>query len=254
MLAVPQSKIVAFHGFMGVGEDFAPLAQTSGLDIETPDLIGHGAFQCEDPTQYSLDAQLEYWFGRIPKGSILIGYSMGGRLALQFACRYPEHLSGLVLIGSTPGIADPNERANRHNWDALQADRIRELGIEGFYHAWQRLPIIETQERIEHAIQTKMKANRLAQNIEGLANSMTHFGTGTMPDCWDALPNLMIPTLLVVGEDDFKYRGIASRMIERLPKDLAEFTVISDAGHCAHLEAVLNSAELLKQWLKRYFS
>ena len=52
---------------MGVGEDFAPFADACGLDFETPDLIGHGSFQCDDPTQYSLDVQLEYWFGRIPK-------------------------------------------------------------------------------------------------------------------------------------------------------------------------------------------
>ena len=102
---------------MGVGEDFEPFEKACGVHFETPDLVGHGTFQCDDPTQYSLDAQLEYWFARIPKGSILIGYSMGGRLALQFACRYPQHLSGLVLIGSTPGIADPDERLKRQKWD-----------------------------------------------------------------------------------------------------------------------------------------
>ena len=239
---------------MGVGEDFAPFADACGLDFETPDLIGHGAFQCDDPTHYSLDAQLEYWFGRIPKGSLLIGYSMGGRLALQFACRYPDHLSGLVLIGATPGIAGPDERKNRQKWDASQADRIRELGVEGFYNEWQRLPIISTQQRIEPAIQTKMKANRLAQSIEGLATSMTHFGTGTMPDCWGALPNLTVPTLLMVGEADPKYRGIASQMMDRLSNDSVEYAVISGVGHCAHVEGMAESAHILTQWLKRLFT
>ena len=56
--------LTAFHGFMGVGEDFAPFADACDLDFETPDLIGHGSFQCDDPTHYSLDAQLEYWFDR----------------------------------------------------------------------------------------------------------------------------------------------------------------------------------------------
>ena len=240
---------------MGVGEDFEPFENACGLEFETPDLIGHGSFQCDDPTQYSLDVQLEYWFGRIPEGSILVGYSMGGRLALQFACRYPaEHLSGLVLIGATPGIADPDERGNRQELDALQADRIRELGVEGFYNEWQRLPIISTQQQIEPAIQTKMKANRLAQSIEGLANSMTHFGTGRMPDCWDALPNLSCPTLLMVGEEDAKYRGLANQMMERLSEEHTEYAVISAAGHCAHLESMSESSRVLKQWLKRHFS
>ena len=251
-MALP--SIFAFHGFMGVGEDFEPFADACGLDFETPDLIGHGSFQCDDPMHYSLDAQLEYWFGRIPEGSILIGYSMGGRLALQFACRYPDLLSGLVLIGTTPGIADLDERKIRQKWDGSQVDRIRELGVEGFYNEWQRLPIIATQQRIDPDIQTKMKANRLAQSIEGLATSMTHFGTGTMPDCWDALPNLTVPTLLMVGDEDAKYRGLASQMMDRLSKDSVEYAVISCGGHCAHLESMSESAHVLKQWLKRHFS
>ena len=247
-------SIVAFHGFMGVGEDFEPFEKFCGLHFETPDLIGHGSFQCDDPTQYGLDTQLEYWFARIPKGSVLIGYSMGGRLALQFACRYPEHLSGLVLIGATPGIEDLDERIMRQKWDRSQADRIREVGIERFYNEWQRLPIIATQQRIDPAIQTKMKANRLAQSIEGLANSMTHFGTGTMPDCWDALPNLTVPTLLMVGEEDAKYRGLANQMMERLSEERTEYAVVSGVGHCVHLEGLSKSAITVKQWLKRHFS
>ena len=256
MLALPQSKIVVFHGFMGVGADFEPFVDACGLeiDIEAPDLIGHGSFQCDDPVEYSLDAQLQYWSVRIPKGSVLIGYSMGGRLALQFACRYPDHLSGLVLIGATPGIEDPDERARRQKWDAAQADRICELGIEGFYNEWQRLPIIATQERIDPDIRSKMTANRLNQTIEGLSNSMLQFGTGTMPDCWDALPTLSLPILLMVGEEDAKYRGIASWMMGRFPGDSAESAIISNAGHCAHLESMSESSHVLKQWLKRHFS
>ena len=255
MLALPQSKIVVFHGFMGVGADFEPFVDACGLeiDIEAPDLIGHGSFQCDDPAEYSLDAQLEYWSVRIPKGSVLIGYSMGGRLALHFACRYPEHLSGLVLIGSTPGIEDPDEKVSRQKWDASQADRIRELGIEGFYNEWQRLPIISTQQRVDPDIRSRMKANRLAQNIEGLANSMIQFGTGTMPDCWDTLPTLALPILLMVGEEDAKYRRIASRMMVRLPEDSVDCAIISGTGHCAHLESMSESSRVLKQWLKRHF-
>ncbi len=243
------SDIVALHGFMGVGADFEPFTEACGLDMGTPDLIGHGAFQCADPTEYSLDAQLEHWFARIPTGSILMGYSMGGRLALQFACRYPQHLSGLVLIGATPGIKEPEQRVKRQQWDQLQADRIRELGVEGFYNAWQQLPIIATQQRIESSIRHQMKINRFAQSIEGLTNSMIHFGTGTMRDCWDELSNLRLPILLMTGEEDSKYRTLASQMLARLPDGFAELQVILGAGHCAHLEKMTDSAAVLKQWL-----
>lgn len=237
---------------MGVGADFDPFAEACGLDMAAPDLIGHGVFQSDDSRQYSLDAQLEYWIERIPEGSILLGYSMGGRLAMQLACRYPDHLRGLVLIGATPGIADLDERKKRQQWDTSQADRIRELGVEGFYNAWQQLPIIATQQRIEADGRAKMKASRLAQSIEGLQNSMIHFGTGTMPDCWDELSTLRLPILLIVGEEDSKYRTLASQMLIRFPDGVAECEVIKGAGHCAHLESMQESAAVLNRWLKQF--
>ena len=246
--------IVAFHGFMGVGSDFTPFATACGLDIQAPDLIGHGAFQCTDSNQYRLDSQLAYWSDRIPKGSVLIGYSMGGRLALQFACRYPEHLSGLVLIGATPGLQDDTARSNRQTWDHKTAERIRQLGVERFYNEWQKMPIIETQKQIENDIKIDMRAHRLAQSVEGLANSMTHFGTGTMPSCWDALSDLTLPTLLMVGENDVKYLDIARQMLARLPEETAECAIILGSGHCAHLEQISQSAGVLKKWLKSRFS
>ena len=239
---------------MGVGADIEPFADACGLDIEAPDLIGHGTFQCDDPAEYSLDAQLEYWSVRIPKGSVLIGYSMGGRLALQFACRYLHHLSGLVLIGATPGLQNRTERIDRQTWDHKTAERIRRLGVERFYNEWQKMPIISTQQQIENDTKIEMRAHRMMQSVEGLANSMTHFGTGTMPDCWGALSGLTLPTLLMVGEKDVKYREIAGQMLARLPEETAECSIILDSGHCAHLEQVLESADVLKKWLKSRFS
>ena len=66
-----EPRIVAFHGFMGVGEDFEPFADACGLDFETPDLIGHGSFQCDDPTQYGLDAQLSIGLRGYRRGACL---------------------------------------------------------------------------------------------------------------------------------------------------------------------------------------
>ena len=95
--------IVAWHGFMGSGEDFSPLRKCVKVSLQTPDLVGHGGHSSLNPKDFELEQQLLYWSTRIPQGTILLGYSMGGRLALQFALRYPKKLSGLILIGATPG-------------------------------------------------------------------------------------------------------------------------------------------------------
>ena len=83
---------------------------------------------------------------------------------------------------------------------------------------------------------------------------MTYFGTGTMPDCWDALSALKLPTLLMVGENDVKYRDITRQMLARLPEETVDCAIILGSGHCAHLEQISESAVVLKKWLKSRFS
>ena len=243
------SQIVAFHGFMGVGSDFTPLAERLGVSIYAPDLIGHGVFQSDNPLGYTLETQLLYWAERLPNRFTLVGYSMGGRLALQFALRYPERVERLVLIGATPGIVDPIDRSKRVMWDRDQAELIRTLGVKLFYEKWQQLPIIATQGAIEPTIREVMTANRLTQSVEGLALSMEQFGTGAMPHCWDLLQTLSVPTLLMVGESDVKYRQITQSMMQRMPVDMAEHVMVSNVGHCAHLEGIDRATVHLHKWL-----
>ena len=243
------SRIVAFHGFMGVGSDFTPLSEGLGLSVYAPDLIGHGIFQSENPLDYTLEAQLSYWAQRLPDRCTLVGYSMGGRLALQFALRYPKRIERLILIGATPGLIDPKERAQRVLWDREQARLIRTWGVQRFYESWQEIPIIATQKTIETGIREVMVANRMTQSAEGLALSMEHFGTGVMPHCWGRLRNLVMPTLLMVGEVDLKYRGIAESMTDEIVVGTVDQAVISNAGHCAHLEGLEEAVEHLRNWL-----
>ena len=80
--------IVALHGFMGSGEDFSPLRECLSIPLKAPDLVGHGSHLSTNPKDFELEQQLLYWSTRIPQGAVLLGYSMGGRLALQFALQY----------------------------------------------------------------------------------------------------------------------------------------------------------------------
>lgn len=228
--------IVAFHGFMGSGADFNPLADRLGVEFEAPDLIGHGTNHSRNPIDYNSNVQVDYWIQRIPKGSILLGYSMGGRLALQLATRYPTHFSGLIVIGGTPGLRERDERTKRVQWDASQAHRLLQDGIVRFVEYWQELPIISTQANISNDIRGPMIDRRVQQDPAMLALSMQHFGTGSMPSCWEGLECLTMPTLLMVGAQDSKYQQIANEMMRSLPS--AHLSIVPNAGHCAHLENV----------------
>ena len=135
--------IVAWHGFMGSGEDFSPLRECLNVSLQAPDLVGHGSHLSTTVQDFELEQQLLYWSTRIPQGAVLLGYSMGGRLALQFALRYPDKISGLILIGATPGIRKESDRIQRVVWDNEQANRLLQQGMSQFYSYWQSIPIIQ---------------------------------------------------------------------------------------------------------------
>jgi 2-succinyl-6-hydroxy-2,4-cyclohexadiene-1-carboxylate synthase len=170
----------------------------------------------------------------------LVGYSMGGRIALHAAFALADHLDRLVLIGASPGIADAEERAARRAADDALADRIEAIGVEAFAREWAQLPLWQGQpDRVAAAAH----ADRLRNTPEGLAAALRGLGTGVMDPLWDALPSLTVPVTLAVGERDEKFRAIAERMAAALPR--AELRVIPDAGHAAHLEHPTTIATLL---------
>jgi 2-succinyl-6-hydroxy-2,4-cyclohexadiene-1-carboxylate synthase len=162
----------------------------------------------------------------------LAGYSMGGRIALHAALTLREQIDRLVLIGASPGLADPAERAARRAADEALAARIEAVGVEAFAREWAAQPLFAGQpERIAAAAH----ADRLRNTPEGLAAALRGLGTGAMDPLWDRLPELALPVTLLAGERDEKFRAIAEQMAARLPD--ARVVVVDGAGHAAHLEA-----------------
>ena len=237
--------IWAMHGFLGHHSDF-DLFQHQGWNIQAVDLVGHGAFQ-SDATQFSTAAQVTYWSQHLPSNAVVMGYSMGARLALQIAVQNPNAYKGLILIGGTPGIENETEIQQRQLWDQRQAERILELGMCAFLDEWQQMPIIQSQENIALELRQKMRYYREQQNPIQMAYSMKYFGTGRMPHCWNQLNNLKIPVLLVVGAFDQKYLEIAQKMQRYLPS--STLLIIPNAGHCAHLEQPVPFMQEVHTWL-----
>ncbi len=247
--------MLALHGFTGSGEDFRPLAQAlPELCWVAPDLPGHipgGTPPLPDTvTLESCMSALDAIARNMLSAPVLLGYSMGGRLALSLALRHqPPPLSGVVLIGATPGIADASERSARRAADNDLADMIERRGIEAFLAHWQQQPAIGSQKRIVPPIKEPMQARRRIQNPHGLATALRSLGTGVMPPLWDSLSRLRCPVLLVTGAEDAKFSEISERMRRAIPH--AEHRVIPDAGHAAHLEAPGAFVDVLRNWLHR---
>ena len=231
--------LVLLHGFTQTRQSWRlTLAELGGRRRAlAPDLPGHGNAAARPASFAACTGYVRALGG---ERFALAGYSMGGRIALHAALTLGDHLDRLVLIGAGPGIADPAERAARRAADDALADRIEAIGVEAFAREWAALPLWEGQpERVAAAA----NADRLRNTPEGLAAALRGLGTGVMDPLWDALPSITIPVTLAAGERDEKFRAIAERMAERLPR--AEVVTIPGAGHAAQLENPAATAQLL---------
>ena len=161
----------------------------------------------------------------------LAGYSMGGRLALFLALRSPERFKSVMLESASPGLASEDERAVRLKRDEDLAGRIETNGIEWFVDTWEQLPLWESQ---SEQLKAAQRPQRLRNRARGLANSLRGMGSGVQPNLWRELPNLAVPTLLLVGEQDDKFRLINQEMAVMIPR--SKLAVIPSAGHNTHLE------------------
>lgn len=216
------------------------------------DLPGHGRSSAiDDPADCALAptcaAIVQALDDRAVPTAAVIGYSMGGRIALGFATRCPERVRRLILVGASAGIADRAERAARRASDDALAAQIERDGVPAFVERWMALPLFASQSRLGPERLAAARAQRLACDARGLAASLRGIGTGAQPPLHEALALVSAPVLLVVGEEDPKFRGIADDLAKRLPN--ARVAVIADAGHAVHLEARAAFLELVRAFL-----
>ncbi|HEY9854352.1 MAG TPA: 2-succinyl-6-hydroxy-2,4-cyclohexadiene-1-carboxylate synthase [Stenomitos sp.] len=233
--------IVFLHGFTWDGAAWAPVAEalSDRFYCVAPDLPGHGATSWPEPTaEWSFDRVVDALLAVLVKLNLVaphvVGYSMGGRLALRLALRHAIPMERLVLIGASAGLEHPHDRSDRVRSDAELAQRLVSEGMEAFLDRWMALPLFETMRSLDPALLAKLNAGRANQHPGGLAASLATMGTGSQPYLLEALSGLPMPTMLVVGEHDQKFRAIAEQMYARLPQGRLE--VLPGCGHSIPFE------------------
>lgn len=243
--------VIMLHGFTGSRSTWLSLIPYLWADHRpiAIDLIGHGRSASPASVDaYQMDRTVDDLVAVMRalghERAVWLGYSLGGRTALQVWARHPEAVSALILEGASPGLAREQERAERRAADELLA-QLAERDMEAFVDRWQSIPLWDSQKQnLSDASKEALRQGRLAQRGVGMANSLRGMGTGSQTWVGDRLGEVNVPVLLMAGSLDTKYCAIAREMADAMPD--ARVRLIEDAGHAAHLErpAEFNAAVL----------
>jgi 2-succinyl-6-hydroxy-2,4-cyclohexadiene-1-carboxylate synthase len=247
--------IVFLHGFTGDSRDWVDFAKRVVIDRPwvAIDLLGHGKTGVPVSSSRAhmreqvaiLEAVFDYL--DIPS-VVLLGYSMGGRVALAYTISLPTRVAGLILESASPGLKTEQERASRRADDAKLATQILELGIAAFIEKWENTPLFSSQKRLSLEILQHQRDIRTSQKAIGLANSLRGMGTGSQPSLWSELHHVQTPLLLLSGEYDTKFTQLAVSMQNEIHH--AKHVIIKGAGHNVHLESPHAFWVLVRRFMK----
>ncbi len=249
--------LVVLHGFTGSARTMdvvaGPLAV--GRRALGVDLVGHGHSDAPaNVDAYRMEAcvdQILAVVGDLRTGPVdLVGYSMGGRVALSLAVTAPDAIRSLVLIGASAGLSDPAEAEARRAADERLATSIETDGLPAFVDRWMGLPMWRS---LEAAVGPEgwagSRRQRLDSDPAGLALSLRGMGTGAQPPVHDQLIAVDRPVLVLAGELDTKFTTVAHELGAALP--LARVEIVPGAGHAAHQERPDPVAGLIADFLDR---
>jgi 2-succinyl-6-hydroxy-2,4-cyclohexadiene-1-carboxylate synthase len=245
--------VTVLHGFTLSGDSWRETISKmpAGWLWIVPDLRGHGATRMEPGAPCTMDACATdlrmLWDHLGIRRSHLVGYSMGGRLALHVAVRLPERVRSLLTLGANAGL-DPDARAARRESDEGLAARIQRSGVEAFVDWWSAQPLFAGLQRRGARFTARRRAERMRNRADGLAASLRGMGAGAMEPLWAELGRVGCPSTFVAGEDDHAYVASARRMAELVPG--ARLEVVPGAGHAAHMERPAAFARVLAAHLR----
>ncbi|KAL2234920.1 UNVERIFIED_CONTAM: Protein PHYLLO, chloroplastic [Sesamum indicum] len=231
-VAAVGSTVVFLHGFLGAGRDWTPImkAMSGSTRCIAIDLPGHGGSKLQyqgndvsDRPNLSIDVVVDILCKVLnnltPGKVILVGYSMGARIALYTALKRSDKVERAVIISGSPGLIDNDARATRKAKDDFRASILVSNGLEFFIQTWYAEVL--------------------------WARSL-----------WEDLKTCKVPLQLIVGEKDAKFKAIARDMHTRInhengSSDSPPVVEIPNAGHAVHLENPLAVITAIRQFMKR---
>ena len=236
-------RIVLVHGFTQSSASWKGIAEALSDDflVLSPDVPGHGA----SPIAVGDISRAADSLGQSCAKGTYVGYSAGGRMCLHLALRRPILVDRLVLVSTTAGIEDVEDRAARRHDDDALAYRIAsggDAGVPSFVEEWLATPLFK-----HLSADQADRPSRLVNTAAGLASSLRNHGTGTQLPMWEQVRALEMPVLVVAGERDAKFVALGERLAAAIGEN-AMFLLVPGAGHAVPFEQPDAFATLVKSF------
>ncbi|MBD2189590.1 2-succinyl-6-hydroxy-2,4-cyclohexadiene-1-carboxylate synthase [Pseudanabaena mucicola] len=252
--------ILFLHGFMGDCFEFQTAIATLSKQFYCMaiDLLGHGQTQeinrsteQERPYTFESVATLIIKFiealGLVDhKRIFLVGYSMGGRIALYLAIHFPQYFSKVVLESASAGLASEQAKQDRLAQDLQIATKLETIDLRLFLENWYQQPIFGNLQ--SHPQFPQMLKHRLTNSVKNLAKSLRNLSTGKQPSLWQELCDNQVPLLLLVGELDRKFVQINWQMHQQCLRSQLE--IAPKCSHNIHFE----NPQLFAEKILQFFS
>lgn len=249
----PGNPVILFlHGFLGRKEDWNEIISSLSTDFRSiaTDLPGHGENHPGNDRSYTMSGCAGTIMTLLDDLNLpdvrLVGYSMGGRLALYLAVNHPGRFSRVVIESASPGLREKPERSQRVKQDEELAERILHQPAAEFIHDWYNQPLFAGLQ--DHREQLRrIVSDRQNYRPEGLIRSLRGMGTGAQPSLWNSLGKLSVPICFIAGEDDEKFMRTGREMADLCPS--SRLHIIRGSSHVVHMERPIEFAKVVRSFL-----
>lgn len=237
--------LIFLHGLFGQGDDFLDIANLLSDRYYSIliDLPGHGRSDVTEENSFSnlchkiMDSILP-----LDQKATLVGYSLGGRIALYLCTHFPDNFKQAVIISANPGIEIGREE--RFQQDLSLLENI--LSPETFFRDWYSKPLFG--DLLKHKDYPELLDKRKKSNLLKIKECMGSFSVGTQPSLWDKIRDNTLPIFYFCGEKDEKYKQIGLRLSKFPSINFIEF---ENAGHYLHFEQPTTFYNYLTSLLKQ---
>jgi 2-succinyl-6-hydroxy-2,4-cyclohexadiene-1-carboxylate synthase len=233
--------VLYLHGFLGCKEDWdeAVLCLADQFTHLQVDLPGHGRSIHNVPDDaYTMAECAQTLVDLLDLLHIascnVVGYSMGGRLALYLAVFHGDRFGRFLIESASPGLRTATERDERVRHDLQVADMIRSKDADTFLDHWYNQPLFASVDRTGSRFEELLRRRRQMFNRDGLAKSLEHMGAGAQPSLWAHLGGIRGRVLFMAGERDTKFAILTSEMAHLCPN--GQVAIIPEVGHNVHFE------------------